>query len=109
MIKNLTPHCVTVVDSNNNIVAEYPSEGIARAIQSAEHVGELEGIELVRMTFGHTENLPAPQADVYLIVSVVTANAAKAEGRSTDDLLITADPARDENGRIIGCRKFALV
>ncbi len=109
MIKNLTPHTVNVVEEDGTVRAAFPSEGIARASQTAERVGELDGIELVSMRFGATEELPEPEDGIYYIVSVITANAAKAEGRATSDLLITADPVRDESGRIIGCKRFALV
>ena len=108
-IINLIPHAVNIVAEDGTVKAAFPSEGIARASQVAEHAGELEGIELVTMKFGATQDLPAPQEGVYYIVSVITANAAKAEGRGADDLVITADPVRDADGRIIGCKRFALV
>ena len=108
-IINLTPHTVNIIGEDGALKASFPSEGIARASQTAEHVGELDGIELVSMKFGKTEDLPAQEDGVYYIVSVITANAAKAEGRGPDDLVITADPVRDADGRIIGCKRFALV
>ena len=108
-IKNLTPHTVSIVNEDGTVKATFPSEGIARASQIAEHAGELDGIELVSMRFGKTEDLPAPAEGVYYIVSAITANAAKAEGRTTDDLVLTADTVRDDSGRIIGCKRFALV
>ena len=108
-IKNLTPHTVSIINEDGTVKAAFPSESIARASQTAEHVGELDGIELVSMKFGATEDLPAPEDGIYYIVSVITANAAKAEGRTTSDLVITADPVRDDSGRIIGCKRFALV
>lgn len=108
-IINLTPHTVNICNEDGTIVKSFESKGIARAKQTAQHVGELDGIELVSMKFGNTEDLPAPAEGVYYIVSVITANAAKAEGRTTDDLVITADPVRDAANRIIGCRRFALV
>ena len=108
-IINLTPHTVSIVDEDGTVKATFPSEGSARADQIETRVGELDGIELVSMKFGATENLPAPAEGVYYIVSVITANAAKEEGRSTDDIVITADPVRDDSGRIIGCKRFALV
>ena len=101
-IKNLTPHTVSIINEDGTVKAAFPS-------QTAEHVGELDGIELVSMKFGATEDLPAPEDGIYYIVSVITANAAKAEGRTTSDLVITADPVRDDSGRIIGCKRFALV
>lgn len=47
--------------------------------------------------------------NMYLIVSIITANAAKANGRRVDDLLITTDTVRDETGRIVGCKAFARI
>lgn len=108
IIKNLTPHTVNIVAEDGSIVM-FPSEGIARASQVAEHVGELDGIELVSMKFGEPEDLPEYTEGTYYVVSIITANAAKAVGRRVDDLLITADPVRDADGRIIGCKRFALV
>lgn len=49
------------------------------------------------------------QQSLYLIVSIITANAAKANGRRVDDLLITTDTVRDETGRIVGCKAFARI
>ena len=108
-IVNLTPHTVNVCNEDGTIMKSFESKGIARAKQTAEVVGNLDGVELVSMKFGATQDLPAPQEGVYYIVSVITANAAKAEGRGADDLVITADPVRDADGRIIGCKRFALV
>lgn len=109
MIINLTPHTVHVYDKNGNLLKTYESKGVARAKQTAEIVGNLDGIELVTMKFGEPENLPEYSEGTYYIVSIITANAAKAIGRRVDDLLITADPLRDADGRIIGCSRFALV
>lgn len=108
-IINLTPHAVNIVAEDGTVKAAFPSEGIARASQVAEHAGELEGIELVTMKFGEPEDLPEYAEGTYYVVSIITANAAKAVGRRVDDLLITADPMRDADGRIIGCKRFALV
>lgn len=109
MIRNLTPHCIVMVDENGAVVREYKSEGIARATQSNIQVGEVDGIPLMETSFGETIDLPEYQPDVYLIVSIITANAAKANGRRVDDLLITTDTVRDETGRIVGCKAFARI
>ena len=108
-ITNLTPHVVSVCNEDGTVIKCFESKGIARASQVAEVVGELDGIELVSMKFDEPEDLPEYADDVYYIVSIITANAAKAVGRRVDDLLITADPVRDDSGRIIGCKRFALV
>jgi len=108
-IRNLTPHTVHIVDSEGNLRKSFESEGIARATQSETVIGEVDSIELVTMSFGSPVDLPDPVEDTLLIVSVITANAAKACGRGADDLVITADPVRDTEGHIIGCIRLAKV
>lgn len=108
-IKNLTPHAIYIIGENDEVVAMFQSEGIARAEQKDEPAGELNGIPLVKTTFGEPVGLPEPEADTYLIVSLATANAAKAAGRTTKDLLLTSGVVRDEQGRIIGCKTFAVI
>lgn len=109
MIKNLTPHIISMVNENGEVVRQYPSEGIARATQSNIQVGEIDGIPLMETSFGKTIDLPEYQDGVYLVVSIITANAAKANGRRVDDLLITTDTVRDETGSIVGCKAFARI
>lgn len=53
--------------------------------------------------FAATVDLPAPVDGVALIVSLVTADAARAEGRDCHDLLTIGDVVRDGAGRIVGC------
>ena len=108
-IKNLTPHAVTILQENGSVFRVFPSEGVARASQSQVYAGHLDGIELVRTSFGAPIGLPDPEQDTYYIVSLATANAARASGRQVDDLLLTSDPVRDSEGRIIGCRRLALL
>lgn len=110
MIKNLTPHRVAIVGLDGTEVAVYPPSGlVARAAQADQSVGTVEGIEVVRTTFGVPTDLPDPEEGTWLIVSLATANAAKAAGRITDDLLLTSNPVRDDGGRIVGCRRFAIL
>lgn len=109
LIKNLTPHKIIMVDDNGNVVREYVSEGIARATQTNVQVGDLDGIPLMETSFGETIDLPDFEDGVFLVVSIITANAAKANGRRVDDLLITTDTVRGEDGRIVGCKAFARI
>ena len=55
--------------------------------------------------FGAVEGLPDPEEGVVWIVSRVVAEAAK----ERDDLLVTDDAVRDDQGRIIGCRALARI
>lgn len=108
-IINLTPHTVNIVDAEGNALRNFVSEGIARAAQTSVVVGELEGIELVKTTFGAPVDLPDPKDDTYYIVSLATATAARDHGRTVADLLLTSDPVRDSEGRIVGCKRLAKV
>jgi len=133
VIINLTPHPVIVLrddpqgeivgftgvrpaakEGKFSLVAEYkPAGPVARAAQRDERVGELEingtKVPLIRTVFGEPTDLPAPDGETLYVVSIITAQAAKASGRPTDDLLITSDPVRDDKGKFIGVRKFALI
>jgi hypothetical protein len=132
-ILNLTPHPLVVVRDDPEgsvtgftgvgpaakegkfaLVAEYkPAGPVARAAQRDERVGELEingtKVPLIRTVFGEPTDLPAPEDGTMYVVSIITAQAAKAAGRPTNDLLITSDPVRDAAGKFIGVRKFALL
>lgn len=132
-IVNLTPHPVIIVREDDDgpevgsvgfgpAAAEIrysvvetiaPSGVVARARQIDEAAGEIDingvSVPLVTSTYGDPTDLPEPEEDTYYAVSILTAQAAKAAGRVTSDLLVTADPVRDEAGKIVGCRKFAVV
>lgn len=111
-IINLTPHDITLITDEKAIV--FPSKGIARArqIEAPAGVEELAlgvFIPVVKISYGALEGLPEPRDGVRYIVSFITAMAAMAHGRSTDDLLMTADLVRDEEGQITGCKKFSIL
>jgi hypothetical protein len=133
MIINLTPHPLVVlrddpegevegttgaggpsaVFSRYRVVAEIPPSGrVARAAQKEEILGSVpvEGREIpvVRMTYGEPQDLPEPKDDgTMYFVSVLTAQAAAAHGRRTDDLLFSGKSVRGRDGRIIGLLSFA--
>ena len=107
-IKNLTTHSVSIISENREILKKYPPQGIVRAERSSMIVGEVDGVPLIKMTFYAPQGLPAHEEKMWLIVSAITASAAKAAGRATDDLITPIDFVRDEHGKILGCRRFAL-
>ena len=131
-IKNLTPHALVLLaedpageitgsvgfgrgarEARFRTVAELTTEGVARATTSVEAVGTVEvngqTVPVTKTIFGGTGDLPAPAEGVRLVVSLITASAAQAEGRSTDDLLVVGEAVRDEGGRIIGVTGFGAV
>lgn len=108
-IINLTPHTINIVDEAGNKIVDLPSEGEARAVQKNVNFGHLGDVPLVRAEFGEPIGLPEPAENTFYIVSAITANAAKAVGRTTDDLLLTAETVRNEKNQIIGCKALAKI
>lgn len=106
-IVNLTPHEVKVLDDDDNVIATFPSVGVARARQHDVPAGEIESIPVVKTEFGEVLGLPEPAEDTVFIVSRITVEVARARGLNTDDLLITSGAVRDDQGRIVGCRALA--
>lgn len=128
---NLTPHVVTIyafaecselsggsgytLKPNARVRAVFPPSGtVARATQHQEQLAPknwqgMFDIPVCRMTYGEPVGLPYPTEGVGLIVSALTANAAKAAGRTTDDLFVVQGVVRDNNGAVIGCTGFAKV
>ena len=123
---NLTPHTVSLFAVEDTIPngkagwllregAEprevFPSQGIARATQTETLVGNLDlanlKVPVFCMAYGDVYDLPEPQENIGYIVSYITAAAAKAHGRSTDDLFIVARMVRDNDGNIVGCTAFS--
>lgn len=108
-VVNLTPHEVTVFDDNDVVIKTYPSAGLARASQANTPVDNIDGVLVVSTSYGEVTGLPEPTEGTVFIVSFITVNAARAHGRTTDDLLVTSSPVRNDRGQVIGCRAFARV
>lgn len=107
---NLTPHAVNLYDGES-IKATFQPEGLARATCNKSLVFTLDDTPVYTMSFGQVEGLPeSAPADTYFIVSAITAQAAKATSHPlSDKLLVVADPVRNDEGQIIGCRSFSIV
>jgi hypothetical protein len=101
-IVNLTPHKVVVLDDNNNVVAEFASEGVIRLSEERQLIGQINGIPLYIKRFGTTVALPPQREGVYYIVSLPVAQAFP----DRSDFIVPDQVVRDNEGRIIGCRGF---
>ena len=105
---NLTPHKITIIGSDGKTLCEIaPSGTIARAASVIVDDGTVNGIPVVRTSYGLVEGLPEPIDETMYIVSSLTATAAKRSGRTTDDLLIPGRMVRDEEGIILGCQALS--
>lgn len=104
-IINATPHAVTIMDGDNNIIRALAPSGICpRCSVTRETVSNIAGIPVNKSVFGEVVGLPEYQEGTIYIVSRVVAEAAR-----RSDLYIVDDAVRDEAGRIIGCRALAVI
>ncbi|HLH27347.1 MAG TPA: hypothetical protein VKW77_00445 [Acidimicrobiales bacterium] len=112
---NLTPHAVDVVDPDSGtVIASLPPEPEpARVEMERERLGTVTvngvSIPVTRNRLGTPSSLPEPAPGRYYIVSRAYAEAVRATGQPRPDLLVPDDPVRDDEGRITGCRGFAVI
>ena len=103
-IINLTPHIVNMVDVKGEEIAKFPSEGEARCTQTTNKVGEINSIPLTETSFGSVTGLPNEQEGIKYIVSRLVMQACQ----ERKDLLVPNEIVRDEEGKIVGCKSFAI-
>jgi hypothetical protein len=98
VIYNLTPHDVTIIDQEGNVLDIFPPEEVSlRATKHTEHVGRVMGINVERTTFVVSDLPPKIPGTWYIVPKIV----AEAAGRK--DFLIPGAVTRDEQGRPLGC------
>lgn len=103
-IRNLTPHAITILSADGDVLCVYPAETPCPRVAVVEtEAGEIAGAPIVYQRYGQVKDLPEEVPGTYLIVSALVQDAAS----ERDDLLIPACLVRDEAGRIIGCRALA--
>lgn len=102
---NLTPHPVTVVGTDEIVMLTIPPSGqVLRLPEITSPAGNVEGVPLVRKSLDPAAELPPREEGVYYIVSLPVAQAVRRE-----DFLVPDDVVRDEEGRVVGCRRFAVM
>lgn len=103
-IVNLTPHAVTFVTDNGNIVIP-PSGTVARRETTTEVVGTINGIPVTRTKLGPITGLPETVSDdtVYVVSRIIAEEAGR------NDLYIPDQTVRDDQGRIVGCRSLGIL
>ena len=113
LFHNLTPHKINLFSGDGKILMAFESEGLARAEQKSITVDWIEigdkTVPVKKMMFGEVEGLPETAADdEYFIVSSITAQAAMETNHPLkNQLLVVADPVRNSDGQIIGCKSFS--
>ena len=102
MIKNLTPHELSIFDEDGNLLVKIPSEipdgNFPRVNVEREKIKEIDNIPIFRNTYGKISNLPLPEEGVVYVVS-----ARLLEASNRKDLLQPGELLRDDKGRVVGC------
>jgi len=116
-IGNCTPHKLTLIKTNNEIIEVEPSGFVLRVPEKIEKIGIVEGINIVKktfdmnkITFSDIEKLKnmLDENDI-IVVSLKAAELCKylydSKVLSKEDIVkvyFVGNSVRDENGRIIG-------
>lgn len=106
-IINLTPHPITLVNSDGSIIKSWAkSETPARCNQTTEGVKTLKGgIIITRTEFGEVYDLPKQRDGVLYIVSRLVLAACP----NRTDLLVPNELYRcKKTGNILGCQSFSI-
>ena len=108
-LENYTPHTISVMDENKQVMFELPSLGKARCRENF-HVVETFTYDDHEVTvkqggFGETTHLPEPKENTRYIVSRIVAEG----NEDRTDLLMVVGTVRDGQNRIIGCRGFSRI
>lgn len=105
-IRNLTPHVLNIV-CDDGFVAEVETSGtIARCDTSEEAVETVlfrgHPLTIKKSLFGDANGVPAPEADIINVASMVVAKAVSREDVTSPGTLIR------ENGQPVGCQGLSL-
>ena len=104
-IINMTPHAISMVDQDGNLVCKFePSGATIRLSAKTERVGEVNGLPLTKTVYGEPEGLPEYQDGTWYIVSAMI----KAALPERTDLLVPAEQVRNDAGQIIGCKSLGI-
>ena len=101
---NLTPHTINIQD-----ISIPPSGHVARVATVAKDAGTVDGIPVVRQSYGDVQGLPDPQDGVAFLVSGLVLAAVKAAGGRADVYAPDTSPQgaiRDDAGRIVAVRRL---
>lgn len=102
---NLTPHAVTVLNADGDVVLSVPPSGtVARCEVKSEVVNTINGVPITKNVFGPVDGLPDREEGTYFIVSALVKNAHP----DRDDLLVPVGTVRAQDGRILGCTSLGV-
>jgi len=103
-IINLTPHKITLINSDGDKKAINPSGKAARVDTKERWIDRANGIDFYVSDSGDVKDLPKPTHDIFYIVSKVVAAALPWR----DDLFVPHGLIRDDKGNIIGSKGLTV-
>ena len=103
MLKNMTPHTVTICDDAGTILKTIESDGCIRLQAVVQQAGEVDGVRITCTKF-LADSLPEAEEGVFFIVSQMVKNACP----NRIDFLVPTEMVRDADGRIIGCKSLGV-
>lgn len=105
-IENLTPHKITFVKENGDVILEVePSGTVARVTTQTVQTGKIAGIPITETVFGEVENLPEPSNGTVYVVSLRVAQTVPYRS----DVFIPNESVRNDDGVIIGCKSLGRI
>ena len=113
---NLTPHPVNLLNEQDETILTLPGHPNPPRLKQSdvvtghfqvfeEQTSTVISVPLSSTQFGEIQNLPDEVKGTLLIVSRLVMTACP----DRDDLIVPNQPVRDEKGRIVGCRSFAMI
>ena len=97
---NLTPHSVNILRAGAPNLIIPASGNVARVKSTSAKTGEVRKVDIIAISYGDVEDLPAPIPNtVYIVSSMV---AARLQDRP--DVMSPWELVRDDAGVVIGCR-----
>lgn len=101
---NLTPHDIVINDGT-----VFPPSGMVARVDTTQVLdGDVNGIPVMKVSYGDIVDLPAPKQGVVYIVSALVLSASKAAGR-TDCVApntSSTDVIRNDKGQIVSVPSF---
>lgn len=118
-IVNLTPHVVTLIRENGDVVDYHPSGIVARVQTNYVQRMELDGFPLSEIQYGEIElsnetdwvDLIGNHCDNLYIVSAIVANAARNTNHPLKNYCISPDTGNGAvrvDGKIVGVRGWTV-
>lgn len=103
---NMTPHDITIVDVNGNIIKVIPASGkLIRLAQFTVNAGfTVDDVPITKTSYSEPNGLPDYELGKFYIVSQLIKSAIPYR----EDLLVPAEMVRDDKGNILGCKSLGI-